>query len=160
VAAPGGRSRCAKCSGGTAAHLAQDNIDANASLILGGRSTGEEQRTVQHLSAGQFHRGEQRYIYFQLGESKYGKPILDRVITIASTPMQVAKCVLVSFDSTIRSNISVGLPIDCCGIRATASRSACSARRRRQSVLQHAAPGLGLGSAQGVRRAGIRTWTL
>jgi len=94
------------------AHLAQDNIDANASLILGGQIKGEEQRLFNIYPQGNFIEASSDTIYFQLGESKYGKPILDRVITSASTPMQVAKCVLVSFDSTIRSNISVGLPID------------------------------------------------
>jgi|SRR5690349_870471 len=94
------------------AHLAQDNIDANASLILGGQIKGEEQRLFNIYPQGNFIEASSDTIYFQLGESKYGKPILDRVITSASTAMQAAKCVLVSFDSTIRSNISVGLPID------------------------------------------------
>ena len=51
-------------------------------------------------------------IYFQVGESKYGKPILDRVLSSATPYREAAKCALISFDSTIRSNISVGLPID------------------------------------------------
>src|SRR5690606_299315 len=50
--------------------------------------------------------------YFQIGETKYGKPILDRVITRATSLTDAVKCVLVSFDSTMRSNISVGLPVD------------------------------------------------
>jgi|SRR5215813_3707031 len=94
------------------AHLAQDNIDANASLILGGQIAGEEQRLFNIYPQGNFIEAGSDTIYFQLGESKYGKPILDRVITTNTTPIQAAKCVLVSFDSTIRSNISVGLPID------------------------------------------------
>jgi putative proteasome-type protease len=94
------------------AQLAQDNIDANASLILGGQIAGEEQRLFNIYPQGNFIEASSDTIYFQLGESKYGKPILDRVITSASTAIQAAKCVLVSFDSTIRSNISVGLPID------------------------------------------------
>jgi putative proteasome-type protease len=94
------------------AHLAQDNIDANASLILGGQIKGEAQRLFNIYPQGNFIEASSDTIYFQLGESKYGKPILDRVITSASTAIQAAKCVLVSFDSTIRSNISVGLPID------------------------------------------------
>jgi putative proteasome-type protease len=94
------------------AQLAQDKIDANASLILGGQIAGEEQRLFNIYPQGNFIEASSDTIYFQLGESKYGKPILDRVITSASTAIQAAKCVLVSFDSTIRSNISVGLPID------------------------------------------------
>ena len=93
-------------------HLAEDNIDANASLVLGGQIKGEEQRLFNIYPQGNFIEAGSDTIYFQLGESKYGKPILDRVITSSSTAMQAAKCVLVSFDSTIRSNISVGLPID------------------------------------------------
>ena len=93
-------------------HLAEDNIDANASLVLGGQIKGEEQRLFNIYPQGNFIEAGSDTIYFQLGESKYGKPILDRVITSSSTAMQTAKCVLVSFDSTIRSNISVGLPID------------------------------------------------
>jgi putative proteasome-type protease len=93
-------------------HLAEDNIDANASLVLGGQIKGEEQRLFNIYPQGNFIEASSDTIYFQLGESKYGKPILDRVITSSSTAMQTAKCVLVSFDSTIRSNISVGLPID------------------------------------------------
>jgi putative proteasome-type protease len=94
------------------AHLAQDNIDADASLVLGGQIAGEEPRLFNIYPQGNFIEAGSDTIYFQLGESKYGKPILDRVITSASTAIQAAKCVLVSFDSTIRSNISVGLPID------------------------------------------------
>lgn len=57
--------------------------------------------------------------YFQIGESKYGKPIIDRVISYETTPLdEAAKCTLVSFDSTIRSNLSVGLPIDMLMLRA------------------------------------------
>jgi putative proteasome-type protease len=93
-------------------HLVQDNIDASASLIVGGQIKGEDQRLFNIYPQGNFIEASSDTIYFQLGESKYGKPILDRVITSASTPIQATKCVLVSFDSTIRSNISVGLPID------------------------------------------------
>ena len=55
--------------------------------------------------------------YFQIGEFKYGKPILDRVITRESSLEEAAKCALTSMDSTIRSNLSVGLPIDLVIIR-------------------------------------------
>ncbi|HYL19436.1 MAG TPA: peptidase, partial [Burkholderiales bacterium] len=50
--------------------------------------------------------------YFQTGETKYGKPIIDRVIRPSTSLADAAKCVLVSFDSTMRSNLSVGMPID------------------------------------------------
>ena len=50
--------------------------------------------------------------YFQIGESKYGKPVIDRVVSRSTSLTDAIKCTLVSFDSTMRSNISVGLPID------------------------------------------------
>ncbi|MEO6147271.1 MAG: peptidase, partial [Sulfuriferula sp.] len=50
--------------------------------------------------------------FFQIGETKYGKPIIDRVIHTDTVMMEAVKCVLVSFASTMRSNIAVGLPID------------------------------------------------
>jgi len=93
-------------------YLAQSNIDAGASLILGGQIKGEDQRLFHIYAQGNFIEATYDTIYFQLGESKYGKPVLDRVVTTGTDPADVAKCVLVSFDSTIRSNISVGPPID------------------------------------------------
>ena len=51
-------------------------------------------------------------MFFQTGEAKYGKPILDRVLDASTKPVDAAKCVLVSFDSTMRSNLSVAMPID------------------------------------------------
>src|SRR5438876_10359215 len=50
--------------------------------------------------------------YFQIGESKYGKPVIDRVVKRSTGLLEATKCTIVSFDSTMRSNISVGLPID------------------------------------------------
>jgi len=63
-------------------------------------------------SAGNFIESHDENPYFQIGESKYGKPIIDRVIT-PDTPLdEAAKCALISMDSTLRSNISVGFPLD------------------------------------------------
>ena len=61
---------------------------------------------------GNFIESSRDTNFFQIGETKYGKPIIDRVITPDSTLIEAEKCLLVSFDSTMRSNISVGLPID------------------------------------------------
>ena len=94
------------------AFLSQGNVDASASLILGGQIRGEDQRLFHIYPQGNFIEASADTIYFQLGESKYGKPIIDRVVNSATNPVDAAKCVLISFDSTIRSNISVGLPID------------------------------------------------
>jgi putative proteasome-type protease len=93
-------------------YLAQSNIDYNATLLLGGQVKGEEQRLFNIYAQGNFIEALSDTMYFQVGESKYGKPILDRVLSSNTPYQEAAKCALISFDSTIRSNISVGLPID------------------------------------------------
>ncbi len=87
-------------------------IDFNASMIFGGQIAGEAMRLFLVYSAGNFIEATRETCYFQVGESKYGKPVLDRMIT-PSTPLdEAAKCALVSMDSTLKSNLSVGLPLD------------------------------------------------
>jgi putative proteasome-type protease len=93
-------------------YLMQNNIEANASFVVGGQIHGEPQRLFHIYSEGNFIEATPETPYFQIGESKYGKPVIDRVINRSTTLLDAAKCVLVSFDSTMRSNISVGLPID------------------------------------------------
>jgi putative proteasome-type protease len=93
-------------------YLMQSNIDANANLIVGGQIRGEEMRLFHVYAQGNFIEATEDTPYFQLGESKYGKPILDRVVNTGTPQKEAAKCVLISFDSTMKSNISVGLPID------------------------------------------------
>jgi putative proteasome-type protease len=95
-----------------AAFLAQSSIEANSSLIVGGQIKGEAPRLFHIYAQGNFIEATDDTPYFQLGESKYGKPILDRVVSMATPQKEAAKCVLISFDSTMKSNISVGLPID------------------------------------------------
>jgi putative proteasome-type protease len=92
--------------------LMQSGIDASANIIVGGQIRGEPQRLFHIYPQGNFIETSDETPYFQLGESKYGKPILDRVVTTSTPQKEAAKCVLISFDSTIKSNISVGLPID------------------------------------------------
>jgi len=92
--------------------LTASNIDANASMIVGGQIKGEPPRLFYLYTQGNFIEAGGDTPFFQLGESKYGKPILDRVITPSTPQKEAAKCVLISFDSTMKSNISVGLPID------------------------------------------------
>ena len=95
-----------------AASLEQFGIDFNVSLIFGGQIRGERCRLFQMYSAGNFIESHDENPYFQIGESKYGKPIIDRVVT-PNTPLdEAAKCALISMDSTLRSNISVGFPLD------------------------------------------------
>lgn len=94
------------------AFLAQNNVDASANFIVGGQIRGEPMRLCLVYAEGNFIEAGEETPFFQIGETKYGKPILDRVIK-PDTPLDEAiKCVLVSFDSTMRSNLSVGLPID------------------------------------------------
>ncbi len=87
-------------------------IDFNASLILGGQIKGEPPRVFMIYAAGNFIEATPETPYFQIGESKYGKPIIDRVVTRSTGLDEAAKCALISMDSTIRSNLSVGLPLD------------------------------------------------
>ena len=93
-------------------YMAQNNIEAHASFIVGGQIRGEPQRLFHIYSEGNFIEATAETPYFQIGESKYGKPVIDRVVNRHTSLLDTAKCVLVSFDSTMRSNISVGLPID------------------------------------------------
>jgi putative proteasome-type protease len=92
--------------------LKEFGVDFNASLILGGQIKGEAPRLFSIYSAGNFIEATVDTTYFQIGESKYGKPIIDRVLRRTSSLNEAVKCALVSMDSTIRSNLSVGLPLD------------------------------------------------
>jgi putative proteasome-type protease len=87
-------------------------MDFNVNLIFGGQIKGEEPRLFNIYSAGNFIEATDETPYFQIGESKYGKPILDRVIGGGLSLDEIAKCCLISMDSTIKSNLSVGLPLD------------------------------------------------
>lgn len=93
-------------------YLVQNNVDSSANFIVGGQVRGEPPRLFQVYGEGNFIEATADTPYFQIGESKYGKPVIDRVITRATSLSAATKCILVSFDSTMRSNISVGLPID------------------------------------------------
>jgi putative proteasome-type protease len=93
-------------------HLAANAVSFNASFILGGQIAGEQPRLFRLYTQGNFIEASLETPYFQTGEAKYGKPIIDRVITRSTSLNDAAKCVLVSFDSTMCSNLSVGMPID------------------------------------------------
>jgi putative proteasome-type protease len=92
--------------------LREFGIDFNVSIIFGGQIKGERCRLFQIYSAGNFIESHNESTYFQIGEAKYGKPIIDRVISPHTPLDEAAKCALISMDSTLRSNISVGLPLD------------------------------------------------
>ncbi len=87
-------------------------IEFNAAILMGGQIQGEAPRLFSVYAAGNFIEATPDTTYFQIGESKYGRPILDRVIRRSSSINEAIKCALVSMDSTIRSNLSVGLPLD------------------------------------------------
>jgi putative proteasome-type protease len=95
-----------------AAALNEFGIDFNAKFIFGGQIKGEGMRLFHIYSAGNFIEATYENPYFQIGEAKYGKPIIDRVIQPETPLDEAAKCALISMDSTLKSNISVGLPLD------------------------------------------------
>ena len=86
--------------------------DPTASFLVGGQVAGDGHRLFQIYSAGNFVEASSRNPFLQLGETKYGKPILDRALTMRSGLDEAAKLALLSFDATIRSNLSVAPPID------------------------------------------------
>jgi putative proteasome-type protease len=87
-------------------------IELGCSFLLGGQIRGEAPALYNLYPQGNFIASGEDTPYFQIGESKYGKPILDRALSY-QTPLQLAlRCALISFDSTIRSNLSVGMPLD------------------------------------------------
>jgi putative proteasome-type protease len=94
------------------ASLKEAGIDFNASMIFGGQIAGEAMRMFLVYSAGNFIEATRETCYFQVGESKYGKPVLDRMITPQTPLDEASKCALVSMDSTLKSNLTVGLPLD------------------------------------------------
>ena len=92
--------------------LRQAGVEFNLSMIFGGQIHGEGMRLFNVYSAGNFIEATAETPYFQIGESKYGKPVLDRVLTPDTSLDEAAKCALVSMDSTMKSNLSVGPPLD------------------------------------------------
>ncbi|MDE1555768.1 MULTISPECIES: proteasome-type protease [Comamonas] len=92
--------------------LKRAGVDFNVSMLFGGQIQGEGMRLFQVYSAGNFIEATSETPFFQIGESKYGKPVLDRVLHPELPLDEAAKCALVSMDSTLKSNLSVGLPLD------------------------------------------------
>jgi putative proteasome-type protease len=86
--------------------------DPSGSFLVGGQITGETPRLFQIYPAGNFIEASLRSCFLQIGETKYGKPILDRALTPDCPLDQAAKLALLSFDATLRSNLSCGMPID------------------------------------------------
>jgi len=92
--------------------LEAQNVKFEISVILGGQIKGRGMRLFQIYSAGNFIEATPDTPFLQIGETKYGKPILDRALQYDTDPRDGVKLVLVSMDSTLRSNLTVGMPID------------------------------------------------
>lgn len=93
-------------------YLRAENVDSSASFIVGGQIKGEAPRLFHVYSEGNCIESSDDTPYMQIGEIKYGKPVFDRIINRDTSLAEAVKCTIVSFDSTMRSNLSVGAPID------------------------------------------------
>ena len=92
--------------------LESGGLKFNASFVLGGQIAGEAMRLFRLYAEGNFIEAGSQTPFLQTGEAKYGKPILDLAVSSTASMQDATKCVLVSFDSTMLSNLSVGMPID------------------------------------------------
>jgi len=92
--------------------LRQQGVEFNSVFLLGGQIKGGRLRLFHIYAAGNFIEASEQTPFFQIGETKYGKPILDRVIDYNLGLDDAIKLALISMDSTLRSNISVGPPLD------------------------------------------------
>lgn len=101
----------------SSSQLDQSGVDFSCNFLVGGQIAGDAPRLFLVYAEGNFIESSPDTPYFQIGESKYGKPIIDRVIRPSTQVDEAIKCALVSFDSTIKSNLSVGLPIDLAFVR-------------------------------------------
>ncbi len=101
---------------------------ASASMIVGGQRAGGAMRLFLIYPEGNFIEATEDTPFLQIGEHKYGKPILDRVVKLTTSLDDAKKAVLLSMDSTLRSNLSVGMPLDL----AVIARDACRVTERRR----------------------------
>jgi putative proteasome-type protease len=92
--------------------LQAQNVGFDISILLGGQIKGRRMRLFQIYSAGNYIEATQDTAFLQIGEHKYGKPILDRVLNYTTDLYDGVKLCFISMDSTLRSNLTVGLPID------------------------------------------------
>ena len=92
--------------------LSAMNQSASASMIVAGQRRGGGMRMFLVYPEGNFIEATEDTPYLQIGEHKYGKPILDRVVEPETSLEDAQKAVLLSMDSTLRSNLSVGMPLD------------------------------------------------
>ncbi|MBD3787857.1 MAG: proteasome-type protease [Sphingomonadales bacterium] len=122
--------KVAEIVGNTLAQVRQDiesrmeasKVSTAASMIVAGQRRGGAMRMFLVYPEGNFIEATEDTPYLQIGEHKYGKPILDRVVTPATSIADARKAVLLSMDSTLRSNLSVGMPLDLAVIEKDACR--------------------------------------
>jgi putative proteasome-type protease len=97
--------------------MARTDVSASASMLVAGQRLGGQLRLFLVYREGNFIEATDDTPYLQIGEHKYGKPILDRVVRPSTSLVDGRKAVLISMDSTLRSNLSVGMPLDLLTIR-------------------------------------------
>jgi putative proteasome-type protease len=127
--------KVAEIVGNTLAHVRAE-IDhklsiaqgASASMIIGGQRKGGAMRLFLIYPEGNFIEATEDAPFLQIGEHKYGKPILDRVVKPSTSLEDGQKAVLLSMDSTVRSNLSVGMPLDL----AVIEKDACKVTLKRR----------------------------
>lgn len=128
--------KVAEIIGNTLATVRQDidhkmnasKVSVSASMIVAGQRKGGAMRLFLVYPEGNFIEATEDTPFLQIGEHKYGKPILDRVVRPATSLEDAQKAVLLSMDSTLRSNLSVGMPLDL----AVIARDACKVTMRRR----------------------------
>jgi putative proteasome-type protease len=103
--------------------LEASDVTFDVSFLLGGQIAGDRMRLFMIYSAGNFIECTTDTPYLQIGEHKYGKPVLDRAVSYGMDIYDALKVGLISIDSTMRSNLSVGMPIDLLVVR----RDVCDA---------------------------------
>ncbi len=113
--------------------LERDRIDTQCTFILGGQVAGEEPGLFLIYSQGNCIQASKDTPFLQIGETKYGKPILDRILSFDTTLPAATKCALLSIDSTMKSNISVGPPINLCVYETDSFQIAHELRLKRGS---------------------------
>ncbi|HRO12647.1 peptidase [Amaricoccus sp.] len=112
----------------TDSRMQRGEVSASATMLLGGQRLGGQLRLFLIYPEGNFIEATEDTPYLQIGEHKYGKPILDRVVRPSTSLEAGRKAVLISMDSTLRSNLSVGMPLDLVTIRRDEHRVATRER--------------------------------
>lgn len=128
--------KVAEIIGNTLASVRQDieekmtaaKVSTSASMIVAGQRAGGAMRMFLIYPEGNFIEATDDTPFLQIGEHKYGKPILDRVVKPSTSIIEAQKAVLLSMDSTLRSNLSVGMPLDL----AVIEKDACRVTSRRR----------------------------